>query len=174
MKSHSVLPVFVLIVLSCGTCSCKNATEPQNKLQGITLYSNSFESVSDTIGWSGYGALLLKDDAAPEGGNSSLFVSGGCMVPHAVYDLPAAESDGYYRIACWGKNLAQGGGVELKAAKASGKGVEVAVTEKDWTSYASADSIFCPVGDHLRIEMICGGIVYSAMLVDLIEVVRVN
>jgi hypothetical protein len=174
MRTALITHICIFLTLSLFASSCKNATEPTNNSDGIIVYENSFESSSDTVGWRGYGARELRNDPAPGGGSISLFVSGGCIVPHAVYDLPVAETNGCYKITCWGRNLAIGGGVGLKIAGDRGRGVGVAVMDTVWTSYTSMDSLFCPAGKQLRIEMDCGGIVYSAMLVDMIAIVCVD
>lgn len=152
--------------------SCQHSVEPQATI-GEIVYFNSFESVADTVGWSGYGAIAFRSDAPPGGGKQSLFVSGGCVIPHAYVDIATAAEDNYLIIRCWGKNLGVGGGVWIEVAN-SRTHVGTDITDKDWAFYTSRDTLFCRANQTVRLCMVCGGIVSSEMLVDLVEVVRLR
>ena len=140
---------------------------------GIVVYSNSFESSQDTVGWRGTGSREFRGDAAPDGGQQSLYVSGGCLWPHAWIELTPDESDGLYILRCWGKDLQIGGEVELNV-EGSMLGPWITVNQKEWVYYESADTLCCPAGKKIVLSMGAGGIVPSAMLVDRIEIVRVG
>ncbi len=155
---------------------CSNSTSTGAEL-GRVIYSNSFESSADTVGWTGYGERVFRNDAPPDGGRQSLYVSGGCVVPHAQFRIGVVTEGGNYVIRCWGKNLSNGGAVGLGFSPspfAETAGISVVVSDSVWTSYTSSDSLYCPAGSNLWIWMISGGFVGSAMLVDRIEVVRVG
>ena len=100
-------------------------------------------------------------------------MSGGCIVPHATYDFVNGPEDGYLIVQCWGKSIVGGGGVILENVGGANARISLVVGDTVWTAYRSADSLFCPAHQTLRIELDSGGIVYNAMLVDLIRVVRV-
>jgi len=78
---------------------------------GQRIYYNSFESQSDTVGWIGYAFNFAND--VPKHGKKSLSVSGGCVVPHAQYTVTPQNTDCYLILKFLGKNLSNGGGVNL-------------------------------------------------------------
>jgi hypothetical protein len=104
---HFLLILFVSIFLA----SCeKNLIESNNNSQSEPkpeelIYSNSFESPEDTMGWYGYADYWFFPEACPGGGLQSLYVSGGCVGPHAVFTLsPLTEnSDLIFRF--WARSL---------------------------------------------------------------------
>jgi hypothetical protein len=73
----------------------------------------------------------------------------------------------------WGKNLALGGGVQLYKASDRSTRISVQVSDTLWTLYRSSDFLACAANDTLELEMISGGIIYSAMLIDNLEICRV-
>jgi hypothetical protein len=160
-----VSAVSFLVIL----CGCEKSVGPS----GSVVYSNSFETSRDTVGW---GPTIIRNDASPGGGKHSMYVSGGCVVPHAQFKIGDVSKAGNYAIRTWGKNLGNGGMVGLGFSPspfASTASVEVVVQDSVWTSYQSV-ALNCPAGATLWIWMISGGYVWSAMLVDEIQVVRVN
>jgi hypothetical protein len=138
--------------------------------EGNQLYFTSFESAQDTVGWPKYGEMTFSEDVPPDGGGRSIQISGGCIHPHAELEIEGPPWNSYVRIECWGKNLAIGGGLSLSRTDEPNTGISLAVTDSSWTRYVSADSLFCPAGRKLRIEIGAGGFVASAMLVDLLAV----
>lgn len=138
---------------------------------GERLYFNSFETPRDTAGWYGFAGIF--NEAPPSGGLRSAVVSGGCIYPHAWYALPRLSRDSYLIIRCWGKNLSNGGTVDLDLTGYDRK-ITMSISEPDWRACNSHDTLFCPAGSSVRLSMSAGGIVPSSMLVDLIEIVRVN
>jgi hypothetical protein len=167
---YRLLPAAVLLVLS---VRCDGIPGLDSVVPGL-LYVNSFEIPADTSGWKGYAGIRLARDAPPVGGLISAHVAGGCIVPHAFVDIPGPEKDSYLVLACWGKNLALGGGVSLSLTRSAQRAVSISITDTVWTSYRSPDTLFCPAGDSLRIAMTSGGIVASAMRVDIIEIWEVQ
>ncbi|MCL5029493.1 MAG: T9SS type A sorting domain-containing protein [Bacteroidetes bacterium] len=141
---------------------------------GVIIYSNSFESPQDTIGWSGYGMINFNSDVPPDGGNQSLYISGGCFVPHAQIELGPFYKDGYYILQCWGKDLQIGGAVSINVMDSISNQVNVVVNNKEWTHYESAETLFCSSGNKIVLSIIAGGFIPSAILVDLIEIVKVS
>ncbi len=166
-KVKIYIPLLFLLLVACGGKS------------GIigpvagSIYFNSFESAQDTIGWKGSGSIDFSEDAPPGGGKRSLFVSGACSVPHAVFTLPALAEDGYYRLQCWGKNLQLGGSVRL-AVEGLETGQQVVVQDSNWVFLETNQPLFCPKHYHLCLMLSSGGIVASAMLVDLIQIIKVS
>jgi hypothetical protein len=139
------------------------------------IYYNSFESADDTAGFSGYGYYDFKGEPSPDGGKYSLYVSGGCIWPHVMVDLPAKETDGYYRLEGWGRNLEIGGTVELhNNLRWRDESISFSVSDSVWLYYSSDSILFCPAGQPMTLMMGAGGIIPSAMLVDQIKVIRVK
>lgn len=169
MKSRITFVGIILVV----TVACDKSVEPEMR-NVDSVYFNSFESSEDTVGWWGYGAIGFWSDAPPNGGKQSLYVSGGCIVPHATVDLNAMMTDSYIILRCWGKNLAIGGGVSLKLPGDVPRSISIVVVDTAWKSYVSPDTLFCPANQSIRLSLAAGGIAPSAMLVDLVEVIRVR
>lgn len=81
---------------------------------------------------------------------------------------------GTIRLQCWGKNLAIGGTVELYKANDPRARISIQITDTVWTFYRSESTLTCSANEMLELVMYSGGIVYSAMLVDRIEIHRVR
>lgn len=141
--------------------------------KGEQIYYNSFESNSDITGWVGY-AFRFSNDAPKHGGNRSLCVSGGCLIPHAQYTLSPQNTDCNLIIRFRGKNLSNGGGVTLAVNNAKDGEIGFDISDKDWTLYESQDMLFCPANTSLTLSMVSGGIASSSMLIDMIDIRRID
>ncbi len=142
-------------------------------VKGEQIYFNSFESDSDIEGWEGY-AFRFSNDAPKHGGNQSLHISGGCIIPHAEYILSPQDEDCNLIIRFRGKNLSNGGGVTLAVNNAKSGGINFNISDKDWTLYESQDILFCPANTSLTLSIIAGGIAYSSILIDEIDIRRID
>jgi hypothetical protein len=164
MKSNKTILLTVLFTLSLSSYSLNQV-----------IYSNSFETPQDTVGMLDYGFIDFNTEVPPDGGNQSLYVSGGCLWPHAMIELGPFNRDGLYKIRCWGKDLEIGGGVLLNVEgnKTLG-GINIGVNEKNWTFYESPETLYCPAGKKMELSMGAGGIAPSAMLIDKLEVVKIQ
>jgi photosystem II stability/assembly factor-like uncharacterized protein len=138
------------------------------------IYSNSFESPQDTAGWEWQGYMEFRSDVPPDGGIRSIYISGGCVWPHFWIELGPFDYDGFYKIQCWGKDLGSGGGVTLDEEGAFSHGANIFINESEWTFYESTEALFCTAGKKIILAMGAGGIVSSAMLIDKVEVVKVQ
>lgn len=138
------------------------------------VYSNSFESPADTVGWIGYGTMQFRNDVPPGGGQHSLFVSGGCTVPHAAFKIGRVARDSRFVVKFWGKNLGNGGSVGLGFGPGPFGGIAVSVDDTVWTQYESQDILYCPADSTLWLTLNAGGIVASSMLVDNIQVLQLK
>jgi len=165
----------ILLLIALFVVGCRLSTDGIDDT-GNVLYSNSFETAADTAGWWGWGTYNFRSDVPPKGGNQSLFVSGGCLFPHAIVTLnPPGESK--LILKSWGKNLGNGGAVELQVGKAGtypAETIHIIVRDSAWTNYQSADTLYCPADSVLTLSFFSGGIVASAMLVDLMQIIRVE
>ncbi len=181
-KLHSVA-VFVLGLALLAPSMCSAQSQVRNSFGMIAktlvqseqiVYSNSFESLQDTVGLRGYGWALSSGDVPEGGGHQCLRVSGGCIWPHALIELPADSVGGVFLLRCWGKNLQIGGYASILVNGDYSPEVSVSVTENEWTFYQSPDTLYCPAGKSILLQMGAGGYVPSAMLVDLVEIVRLD
>ena len=109
MKYQIILSLYCIFLFF---FSCEGILDSTDHNLG-TIYYNSFENESDLAGWQVISSINLVYDTPPLGGKFSLRISGGCIIPHASYTLPAAEKDMRVTIQCYGKNLLNGGMVEL-------------------------------------------------------------
>jgi len=163
MKTVAVIFFFSLVFFSCE----------KDRDIGQQIYFNSFESQSDIEGWIG-NAIDFSNDVPAHGGKKSLSVSGGCVIPHAKYTVPPQITDCYLILKFWGNNLSNGGSVNLSVNKAGYKEISFDVSIKGWTLYESPDTLFCPANTSLTLEAMSGGISSSAMLIDMIEIRKLN
>jgi len=158
----------IIFISSLALVSC----EKENDLVQ-QIYFNSFESQSDIAGWKG-NAFNFSNDVPKYGGKKSLSVSGGCVIPHAQYTMNPQNTDCYLIFKLWGKNLSNGGVVFLEVNKAGYGDISFTVSDKDWTLYESQDTLFCPANTSLTLGAIAGGFVSSAILIDMIEIRKLN
>jgi len=159
IKKASILFILCFIIVGC---------EEEDTSKFERIYFNSFEKDIDTVGW--YGGYEFNSDTPPLGGNRSLYISGGCSIPHAYYQLGSFEEDFYLTIGCWAKDLDQGGGVGLVVEGPIVSGISLKIDEPNWTYYSTDSILFCPSGTNVS----SGGIVSSAMLIDMVEIIKVN
>ena len=168
MKPKSI---FVILLFFFSFLSCEKDQDPV--YQNDSFYFNSFESSSDTAGWYGISEYNIVEEAPKAGGKNSLNVSGGCVIPHAYYRIDPLIEDCSLVLKCWGKNLSNGGSVSLLTENHSGS-IHISVSETSWTDYISKDTLHCLTGSSLILELISGGLKPSSMLVDLIEITKVD
>jgi hypothetical protein len=166
LKIAAMLTFCVLIGLGCD-----HSLRPDFP-SGDHIYFSSFESPEDTVGWRG--GLEFRNEAPPNGGQQSVFISGGCVFPHAYIELNGIEKDSRLLLRCWGRDLRIGGSVTLQVVDDWYKTIHVLVADSTWKSYQSSDTLFWPANHRLRLSMSSGGFAASAMLVDQIEVIGVD
>jgi photosystem II stability/assembly factor-like uncharacterized protein len=172
MKQKYFLFLISFLALS-FFCNSKAQTtlEAQDE---VVIYSNSFESPQDTVGLQEYGMIDFSSDVPGNGRTQSLYISGGCLWPHTEVEIGPFNSDGFYKVRCWGKNLQVGGSVSIAVEGEVLNSTIINVSENEWTFYESAKTLFCPAGKRIVLSMGAGGIVQSAMLVDNVEIVNVK
>ena len=171
MKQATALLLFGGGCLLAGACDSPVAVQEPT---GVVVYSNSFESPSDTVGWMKQGSLEFRQDAPPGGGSQSAYISGGCAAPTTSFDIKPVDEDRYLRLRCWGKGLVGGGSVCLDQSSELFRGICIGITDSVWTSYAPPETLFCPKNFPLRLSLTSGGIFYNSMLVDRLEIIRVQ
>lgn len=165
----TLLTIFVL-VFAIFLSACSDSTSPDND---DVVYFTSFESAQDFEDWSGISDKNWNTDTHSDKNKRSVYISGGCVIPHAQYEISDLD-EGYYTIECWGKAVAktQGGGVVLTYCND--------IAEENCTRYLNfsdtvwtnktSEPIFLPENASLSIQLNAGGFVASSMLIDEISV----
>lgn len=157
-----IIAVLVVVIFVFGSVSCE-----KDEYNGC-FYFNSFEKDSDTIGWKG-GQFSFYDEAPEDGGKKSLYVSGGCMAPHAEYRFGPFKSDKTFTISFWAKAIENQGAVDLHSS-ADNTGNMISVNDTIWQFYAPKLAVEVLEGDMLILDVFAGGIMSASMLVDMIKI----
>lgn len=139
----------------------------------LTFYTNSFELTSDTIGWSGHCWVDFSDDVPPNGGERSVFVSCGCIAPHVTFLTEQSNQDGKYVISCYAKGTDIGGFISLGHGDSE---VFIGISGQDstWQFFQCTDTLFCPKGEKMEVQLSAGGFASGSISVDLLEIKLVN
>ena len=171
MKIIFYVFISVAIIFLISFCSTSTSYETEDEIADL-IYSNSFESLKDVINWKGH--IELKSDTPRNGGKKSIRVLGGCIIPHTYYLFQPIGENCSLIIRFWGKNLMTGGSVNLSDIKNSFREISVSVEDKSWKKYISSDTLVCHSLDTLMLSFNSGGVKPSAMLIDNIEIIKVN
>ena len=75
-------------------------------------------------------------------------------------------------IRCWGRNLERGGGVSLVIEDPNPSAISLSIDDSYWRNYFTDSVLYCPVGGKIRITLSSGGFISSAMLIDMIEILK--
>ena len=167
--------ILIVFIIYFSIFGCSDSVSPEN--EGV-IYSNSFEKESDFEGWEGISSENWKDDVPNKESKKSVFISGGCVQPHALYVFKNNLLQGYYTIESWGKAYGHtvGGAVSLVYQKDENyyySSVSLRFSDSVWV-YKISDTLFFDKSSNLRIEMSAGGIFASAMLIDNIIVKKIK
>lgn len=163
----------ILLLLPLINLNCKGTTESEFSFTNV-IYFNLFENESDLKNWEGLTAQNLVENPSPYGGKYSVYISGGCVIPHASLTLEAPRKDILVTLEFYGKNLAIGGCIELVVGRDFSKLLHVTVDDTTWQKYKSGQSLKWPADSTMSIWMIAGGFVASAMLIDELKILKIN
>jgi hypothetical protein len=170
--------VFFIFNLSCNGLLESVTTSPKTPSilpDSTTFYFNSFEADSDLTGWQGISVYDLYGDAPLNGGSKSVYISGGCLIPHAFYTFDPPDRDINMLIEFYGKNLDIGGVVELMIGSNYGKNsVQIQVMDSTWRYYESDSTLLWPADSTMTLMMNSGGYAPSAMLIDCLRLTEVE
>ena len=173
MKNNSRLTFLLLLFLGFYSTGCEKIFGTINDF----LYSTSFEKHEKMDQWENGEYAEFKSEAPKGGGQRSLFVSGGCVVPHMVLDLGKIETQDYITVKFSGKVLFNGGTVSLTAVRGKFEWIDlgqVYLKETNWKDYKLVSTVPTPIGYNLKIQMSSGGFAAGGMLIDLLEVSELN
>ena len=137
------------------------------------LYSTSFEEYQSMDQWENGEYAECKNEVPAGGGKRSLYVSGGCVVPHMVLDLGRIESEDLFTVRFMGKVLVNGGSVSIITVKGKSEWIDlgsVYLIDKNWKEYKLVSTVPIPLGYNLKIQMSSGDFVVGGMLIDLLEI----
>lgn len=173
-KGEIMKKILIGFIIYFSIFGCSDPVSPE--MEDI-IYSNSFEKESDFENWEGICSDNWRNDTPNRESKKSVFISGGCVVPHSRYVFKNT-SQGYYTIECWGKAFPKtfGGGVSLKYQmdeNYSYSSVDIGFSDSVWT-YKISDTLFFDKSSNLTIEMNAGGFVASAMLIDNLIVKKIK
>jgi hypothetical protein len=158
-----VFSIFVLLI------SCEGVLDSTSDSKNTIIYSNSFETEEDLLDWQGITTVDLRDEAAPSAGKKSIYISGGCVIPHASVTLNSPGIDLSVSVQCYAKNLGIGGSIELHVGD---KQITIIVEKDYWELYRCDETLIWKANQPLTIQLNCGGFVPSSMLVDQLQVIE--
>jgi hypothetical protein len=178
MKALGCIACAALLGYAAVSCSSSPHEPSGDHDTSRVVYTTSFESARDTTGWIGITERMFQSDPAPDCGNLSLHIGGGCIQPTAYFVLPPRPYSAKYKISCWGRldSTTQRGTLALTADAGNGSRREAAlvVDSEEWTYFTSKDLLRCPAGQELRLEIRIGGFVAASMSVDCLTVEMVE
>ena len=163
----SKLLIFSLATLSLTSCNKDDEFKAAPKNE---IYFNSFESEDDLNDFTGL--YILNDDVAEDAGDSSLLVSGGCIVPHLYIDLGPFDDDKAIKLSLLGKNTSGSTGyVSLYAPEDYSSRIDIEINGDEWRDYNS--SVLNLSKDMvLRLEFLSGGIAASNTFYDKVSITQ--
>lgn len=174
MKTISHVAFAALLCSLVGSCSDNCHRPGGGGGDSVILYYNSFESASDTTGWTGITDDMFVSEPSPGGGEQSLCIGGGCIQPTAYIVMRPQVTDTFYSLSCRGKlhDESQRGAVVLATNEERDKreAIGLLIDCAAWRPYLSATPLYCPAGAELRIEISIGGLIGASMLLDCIKV----
>lgn len=161
-----MLRIFTSVCLIILLSSCEKWSHTPN-----LEYQNSFEKPGDISGLQGFPELSA--DVPPGGGDSSLYVSGGCEWPHVWIELGPWKQARTFEVRFWAKAFQQGQ-VSLYLSGDPSEKIQIAVDDTVWTHYLSGATLKCPAHETITLEMNSGGISFDAMWLDELEIIRIK
>jgi hypothetical protein len=157
-----ILSVFIIL------WSCTDNWEEGPLIKVDLVYTNSFESANDTLGWIGLDTSFFKSEPSPGGGARSLLIGGGCIQPTAKYSM-IIKQQGDYVLSCWGKSYQPSMSGIIAISKTQNaydtESARIQIDSTDW-KYNKSPNLYCYKGDTLNILIMVGGIKYDAVYID--------
>jgi len=158
------------IVFSCKKESKETIDNRKNNFDTILIYYNSFDDSKSLEGWI-FNMNIVYDNHVPiDSSVRSLYVSGGCEMPHAELHIGPWPDTMRLIYKVWAKNLTEGGVVGLTFNDGSDQGLYSFVNDNSWVKYCPKDYLLCPPGKAVKLDFVSGGIFSSSMLVDELEI----
>lgn len=159
------------VLISCSS----DVTGPQE----LIVYYNSFEYPQDTLEWEGISYLMFVDDPAPDGGNKSLLIGGGCSQPAAkiYFEGPAEETN--YKLGFWAKMKDSTQSAQVLLTRSEGEDwpsedLVQTVSGTEWQVYYTDSLFYCPAKGKFELHIYAGGIVPAEMYIDKLGLVYIE
>lgn len=164
----------IVIVMTFSIYFCNKCSKNPLATEQDGIYHNSFETRSDIAGFRGQGDIKMVNQAAPKSGNKSLYVSGGCIVPHAYDTVFTTSQACSLVISCWGKSQSNGGMVLIYNGENKKQKAGIPIKDLVWTYYRSEKALGCRANSSVVLEFMSGGFVPSSMLIDNLEIIATD
>ncbi len=159
-----ILSILFIAVVSCG-----------EKDSGL-FYETSFESKNDLKAWKNVNESQRINKAAPGAGEYSMAVGAGCIQPAAVFEKQVVAS-GFYRLRMWARmeeNSASNALFSLTASDSENPSrIDLSVESGEWKLYES-EEFEMRDGENLKLEVFCGGIAFSQVNIDGLQILQVR
>jgi len=128
-------------------------------------YSNSFETLNDTIDWTGITRHNFVRNPAPNGGEYSLKIGGGCMRPAATIIIKGLNA-GFYKVSFWAKVLEHDklGSITI-LTNSNDELSSTIINSNVWTKYES-DQLYIHSSSELFVNINIGGIIPEHLYLD--------
>lgn len=162
-----LISFFILSAFLITACSKENInSNPPEEV----IYSNSFENSSDLDDFEGF-EFALSHDTPEGGGDSSIVVSGGCVLPHLYAELGPFDEVVHLTFSIYGKaESTLDGAVFLGLVNDPESYISISVQDTVWTYYATENALEVPPGEKVRIEFQSGGFVPVTTFFDLFKI----
>ncbi len=169
-KFNLIVICIVLVSMSLGCDKNKTPTDPS----GTTIFYSSFENTNDLSQWYGVWLENLRSDTPNGGGKLSAYIAGYGIEPYAFTEVGSFNQDFTVSLRCRGKNMADGGVVSMYLKDDEEQIIKLAIESKEWTTYESAETLNLAKGKTLRLELNSAFTVDSAILIDMVEVFKIE
>ena len=173
MKSLIYIFSSSIMALVFSLLSCNGTLDPAYDYLNA-YYATSFENESDLAGWDGISTNDLRNDAAPNCGSKSVYISGGCTIPHASKTLLAPGKSLKIHIGFYAKVLFYQGVCEVIVGNDYHYPPYISIKDTNWAYYRLPETIDWPSDSTLTIHLNSGGLFGGGMLVDALKVKIVN
>ena len=166
---NKAIPLLVGFAVFMAYSCCK--PPPDYTPSEAAIYFNSFESSEDLDNFEGYASL--SDDTPNKGGDSSLVISGGSIVPHLYLELGPFDEAMDLSLALWGKSGEDGrtGSIFMYLADDPEQIINIEIDHDEWAHYTSEEVLIVPVNQKIRVEFISGGFMPVTTYYDLLEII---
>jgi len=161
---------FFSVALLAFIIGCNKNKEDIEVSANDNFYFNSFENSMDVETFEGMNPFL-SDDTPSDGGDSSIVVAGGCIVPHLYFELGPFDEAQNLSFSVYGKAEGiAGGSLSLRLKSDPDAIIAIQIQDNEWTLYETANTLEVPVGEQVVINFVSGGIVPIVSYFDLFEI----
>ena len=160
--------LFALIALM--LLGCDDQKEDIEIFSETVIYSNSFENIMEVENFEGM-QIFLSDQTPNGGGDSSMVVSGGCVLPHIYLELGPFDEDLDLSFSLHAKaNNTHGSGVSISLLDDPDNNISITVQDTDWALYETSSTLTIPQGEKIRVDFTSGGIIEVTTFFDLFKI----